>query len=82
MSFGTSRACIALECGKWTTEDGRIYTNTLQTHEPRVDWQVEKLGDLSKGSVHGCGALSIVKLGYLNLKGAKVNQDGLVTLLH
>ncbi|CAL2244789.1 unnamed protein product [Prunus armeniaca] len=42
--------------------------------------------DLSKGSNHGRGALSIVKLGpnikYLNLKGAKVNWDGLVTLLH
>ncbi|BFG14170.1 hypothetical protein CerSpe_004440 [Prunus speciosa] len=40
----------------------------------------------SKGSVHGREALSIVKLvpniKYLNLKGAKVNRDGLVTLLH
>ncbi|CAL8074462.1 unnamed protein product [Prunus armeniaca] len=41
--------------------------------------------DLSKGSVHGCEALSIVKLvpniKYLNLKGAKVSRDSLVTLL-
>ncbi|CAL9006747.1 unnamed protein product [Prunus brigantina] len=41
--------------------------------------------DLSKGSVHGHEALSIVKLvpniKYLNLKGAKVNGDGLVTLV-
>ncbi|XP_021822912.1 uncharacterized protein LOC110764292 [Prunus avium] len=70
----------------WTTEDGRTYTNTLQTHEPRADWQVEKFGDLSKGSGHGREALSIVKLGpnikYLNPKGAKVNRGGLVTLLH
>ncbi|CAL8121701.1 unnamed protein product [Prunus armeniaca] len=57
-----------------------------QTHEPRADWQVEKFGDLSKGTIHGRAALSIVKLvpniKYLNLKGAKVNGDGLVTLLH
>ncbi|CAL8990214.1 unnamed protein product [Prunus brigantina] len=56
-----------------------------QTHEPRADWQVEKFGDLSKSSVHGRVALSIVKLvpniKYLNLKAAKVNRDGLVTLL-
>ncbi|BFG40778.1 hypothetical protein CerSpe_270510 [Prunus speciosa] len=41
--------------------------------------------DLSKGYVHGREALSIVKLvpniKYLNLKGTKVNRDGLVTLL-
>ncbi|VVA16535.1 PREDICTED: F-box/LRR-repeat [Prunus dulcis] len=41
--------------------------------------------DLSRGCVHGREALSIVKsvpnIKYLNLKGAKVNQDGLVTLL-
>ncbi|BBH04620.1 F-BOX WITH WD-40 2 [Prunus dulcis] len=52
------------------------YTNTLQ----------EFYGlDLSRGCVHGREALSIVKLvpniKYLNLKGAKVNQGGLVTLL-
>ncbi|CAL2225484.1 unnamed protein product [Prunus armeniaca] len=56
-----------------------------QTHEPRADWQVEKFGDLSKSSVHGRVALSILKLmsniKYLNLKTAKVNRDGLVTLL-
>ncbi|CAL8122970.1 unnamed protein product [Prunus armeniaca] len=59
-----------------------------QTHDPRADWQVEKFGGVVigiKGSVHGREALSIVKLvpniKYLNLKGAKVNWDGLVTLL-
>ncbi|BFG20142.1 hypothetical protein CerSpe_064160 [Prunus speciosa] len=67
---------------------GLIQTHCKHTNlEPIGKWKnLEVLSlDLSKGSVHGREALSIVKLvpniKYLNLKGAKVNRDGLVTLL-